>query len=83
VPESYLCLSKIMGPKGPKAIHLYAHPYGNLEMGDLARCLSGKVKELGIEGPVFGIGSLGSEISFFHIGRASAVNFMGGGVGRT
>jgi len=70
VPESHLRLSHIMsmGNRTPKVVHFYAHPYGKLEMVDLALYLQSVVGELLKEGGgrrIFGITSLGSQMSFF------------------
>ena len=72
VPENYVRLSHVMvvGQAVPKVVHLYAHPYMSLAMGDLLRYLSGVVQELrmGPETGCFGITSLGSEISLCQVG---------------
>jgi hypothetical protein len=72
VPESHLRLSHIrhIEQSNPRVVHLYAHPYGKLEMGDLALYLKAVVEELLTkEGEgIFGMTGLGSEVSFFQIG---------------
>jgi hypothetical protein len=72
VPESHVRLShvRIIGHAVPRALHFYAHPYGNLGMLDLVRYLNGAAQGLGLrEGEgVFEIASLGAQISFVQIG---------------
>lgn len=71
VPESHLRLSHVLlvGQAMPTAVHMYAHPYGNLEIEDLFKYLHGVVEELGMKnGGVFGIANLGKQISFVQIG---------------
>jgi hypothetical protein len=73
VPESYMRLShvRIIGQAAPRTLHLYAHPFENLAITDLIKYLGGVVQDLGLgegEGGVFGIATLGSQISFCQIG---------------
>jgi hypothetical protein len=69
VPESHLRISHVrhIGQSHPRVVHLYAHPYGRLEMGDFALYLKAVTEELlTVEGEgIFGMTGLGSEDSFF------------------
>ncbi|KAE9375869.1 hypothetical protein N431DRAFT_463932 [Stipitochalara longipes BDJ] len=80
VPEGHTRLSNIMivGRTVPHTLHMYSHPYGSLEIGDLFKYLMNAVQELEVREGVFGIASLEDQISFCRIGgsfsRSSGVN---------
>lgn len=78
VPQSHVQLShiKVVGQAVPRTLHIYAHPYGNLDMGVLMKYLSDAARELELRqgGGVFAIAQLGSEISFAQIGGVPPVH---------
>jgi hypothetical protein len=79
VPGEYTAVTIIerraKGTKVPHCVHVYSHPFEDLEIPDLMRMLSGVVDGLRGEGRlsgqegIFGIVMLGQQISFFQVNR--------------